>query len=151
MDFVWLFLGVGVFFSIVTVIWMYFCTTEQDFKIPCWCRAVEWFGPNRDDIVDRFEAIKWYVKMILQHMIVCFCMATAVSILAVLWMSLLYTLGGPLNSWFAVLFCLIIPLIFLYVGVHLLFKLSNFPKVHSHIIFIVTYIVSIFYWSNFIG
>lgn len=151
MTIVWTFLGIGVVFCIGTSIWMYCNTIEEDFKIPQWCRAVEWFGPNRDDIAERFEAIKWYLKIILQHMLVCFCMATAVSILAVVWMAWLYTMDGALKTWFAFIFFLVIPLIFLYVGAHLLFKLSSFPKLYSHIIFIVTYIVSIFHWSNFFG
>lgn len=149
MAIVWTFLGIGVVFCIGTAIWMHCYTCEEEFKIPQWCRAVEWFGSNRDDIVDRFEAIKWYLVSILQHMLICFCIATAVSILAVLWMSLLYSLAGSLSTWFAILFFLLIPLIFLYVGVHLFLRLSRFPKLYSHIIFMVTYVVSIFHWSNF--
>ncbi len=151
MTIVWTFLGVGVVFSILAAVWMHTSTIEDDFKIPRWCKDVVWFGPNRDDIEDRFEAIKWYIKMILHHMLICFCMATAVSILAVLWMDFLYVIDGPLGTWFAFFFFLMIPLIFLYVGAHQLFKLSSFPKLYSHVIFIVTYIVSIFYWSEFFG
>ena len=147
----WTFFGIGVVFCIGTAIWMHNCTIEDYFEIPQWCRAVEWFGPSRDDIAYRIEAVKWYVFIILEHMLICFCIATAVSILGVLWMSLLYALDGPLKTWFAFFFFLVIPLIFLYVAVHILFKLSSFPKLYSHIIFIVTYIVSIFHWSNFFG
>lgn len=151
MDIVWTFLGIGVVFCIGTSIWMYCYTCEEEFKLPQWCRAVEWFGPNRDDIADRFEAIKWYLVMILKHMLICFCMATAVSILAVIWMSLLYALDGALKTWFAFFFFLMTPLIFLYVGAHYFLRLSRFPKLYSHIIFIATYIVSIFYWSRLFG
>lgn len=146
---VWLFLGIGSVASALTAFWMHGNTIEEQFEIPDWCRAVEWFGPNRDDIANRFEAVKWFIVITLEHMLICFCFATAISILAVLWMSLLYALGGALKTWFAFFFFLAIPLIFIYVGSHFLFKLSRFRKLCSHVIFIVTYIVSIFYWSNF--
>lgn len=149
---------IGVALNIAMAFWIRKEVNEDTLRLPSNLQNLNWkrwlypkFLWDEGEPL-RFLAITTYIKIAIIISMVMFCIAMFGGAIAAKW--ILYTgtfQFGEINflgRLFAVYFFGFLPIIIIYVLQYLLLKLSKFQKIYLHVIFFLTYIVSILFWKS---
>ena len=148
----------GLVLNIVMAFWIRGEVNQNTLRIPKNIQYLTWDRRKVTSVTweeqapTRFLAFSTYAKIGVLLSMVMFCIASFGSYIATEWIIYAGTIKlGDANfwsTWFSFYFFGVLPVIMIYVLQHVLLKLSNFDRIYPHVIFILTYIVSILFWNG---
>lgn len=139
------FLGYGVITTIVMAIHNWNCVGDETFYI------------NHE--ATKIYQILQYIGLVVLHLSVMFCIFTIGGIIDAMWISNFLPLeswkelgfGGKILAVLVLAFIIGIPVCLTYVVGAIVLGFEEFTKEYSHVIFLLTFVISICFWCNYIN